>query len=59
MLLDTEIALAAAEGCRERRLATANAIVCASARAMGATLVTRDGHSDGLPGVALIGKVEG
>jgi uncharacterized protein len=54
--LDTEIALAAAEACREHRLATADAIIFATARARGATLLTCDGHFDGLPGVRFIAK---
>jgi predicted nucleic acid-binding protein len=54
--LDTEIALAAAEACRAYRLATADAIVFATARAQGATLVTCDAHFDGLPGVRLVPK---
>ncbi|GAA0306539.1 type II toxin-antitoxin system VapC family toxin [Rhodovulum strictum] len=56
--LDTEIALAAAEACRAHRLATADAIVFATARAQGATLLTCDAHFDGLPGVRLIPKVD-
>jgi len=57
--LDTEIALAAAEACREHRLATADAIVFATARARarGAALLTCDAHFDGLPGVTLIQKI--
>ncbi len=55
--LDTEIALAAAEACRAHRLATADAIVFATARAQGATLLTCDAHFDGLPAVRLIPKV--
>jgi predicted nucleic acid-binding protein len=54
--LDTEIALAAAEVCREHRLATADAIVFATARARGATLLTCDRHFADLPGVMLIEK---
>jgi predicted nucleic acid-binding protein len=54
--LDTEIALAAAEACRAHRLATADAIVFATARAQGATLLTCDAHFDGLPVVRLIPK---
>jgi predicted nucleic acid-binding protein len=56
--LDTEIALAAAEACREHKLATADAIVFATARARGATLLTCDTHFDGLPGVTLIEKIK-
>lgn len=55
--LDTEIALAAAEACRAHRLATAGAIIFATARLRGAALLTCDAHFDGLPGVTLISKV--
>lgn len=55
---DTEIALAAAEACRTHKLATADAIVFATARARGATLLTCDGHFEGLPGVTLIRKIK-
>ncbi|MFO1209137.1 MAG: type II toxin-antitoxin system VapC family toxin [Amaricoccus sp.] len=54
--LDTEIALAAAEACRAHKLATADAIVLATARAHDADLVTCDAHFDGLPGVTWIAK---
>jgi predicted nucleic acid-binding protein len=54
--LDTEIALAAAEACRAHKLATADAIIFATARLRGATLLTCDAHFEGLPGVTLIGK---
>ena len=54
--LDTEIALAAAEACRAHKLATADAVIFASARVRGATLLTCDAHFEGLPGVTLIGK---
>jgi predicted nucleic acid-binding protein len=56
--LDTEIALAAAEACREHRLATADAIIFATARARGATVLTCDGHFEGLTGVTLIEKIK-
>ncbi len=56
--LDTEIALAAAEACREHKLATADAIIFATARAKGATLLTCDAHFDRLPGVTLIEKIK-
>ena len=56
--LDTEIALAAADACREHKLATADAIIFATARAHGATLLTCDGHFEGLPGVTLIEKIK-
>lgn len=57
--LDTEIALAAAEACRDHKLATADAIMFATARTRGATLLTCDAHFEGLPGVTLIGKIKG
>lgn len=57
--LDTEIALAAADACREHKLATADAIIFATARTRGAKLVTCDGHFEGLPGVTLIEKIKG
>ena len=57
--LDTEIALAAAEACRDHRLATADAVMFATARTRGATLLTCDAHFEGLPGVTLIGKIKG
>lgn len=57
--LDTEIALAAAELCRAHRLATADAIILATARAQGAGLLTCDRHFEGLPGVTLIEKAPG
>ena len=56
--LDTEIALAAAEACRTHKLATADAIVFATASARGATLLTCDGHFEGLSGVTLIRKIK-
>ena len=54
--LDTEIALAAAEACRAHRLATADAIIFATAQARRATLLTCDRHFEGLPGVTLVEK---
>ena len=54
--LHTEIALAAAEACRAHRLATADAMIFATARLQGATLFTCGAHFAGLPGVTLIGK---
>ena len=54
--LDTEIALAAADAYRGHKLATADAIIFATARLRGATLLTCDAHFDGLPGVTLIAK---
>jgi uncharacterized protein len=57
--LDTEIALEAAEACRNHKLFTADAIVFATARAHGAALLTCDRHFEGLPDVTLIEKVKG
>jgi predicted nucleic acid-binding protein len=54
--LDTSIALLAAELHRQHRLATADAIVYATARHHGAELLTCDAHFDGLPGVVLFAK---
>jgi len=55
--LDTKIALLAAELHRQYKLATADAIVYATARDQGADLLTCDGHFEGLPGVVLLNKV--
>ena len=52
--LDTAIALAAAETCRTHGLATADAIIFATARAHDADLLTCDRHFESLPGVILI-----
>ena len=49
--LDTAIALSAADLHREHRLATADAIVYATARHQQAALLTCDAHFEGLPGV--------
>jgi len=57
--LDTEIALAAAEACRDHKMATADAIMFATARARAATLLTCDRHFEGLPGVTVIEKIKG
>jgi predicted nucleic acid-binding protein len=54
--LDTRIALAAAELHRQYKLATADAVVYATARESGADLLTCDTHFAGLPGVVLVGK---
>lgn len=56
--LDTAIALEAAECYRTHKLAMADAIIFATARARGATLLTCDGHFEGLPGVTLVPKVK-
>lgn len=56
LALDTRIALAAAECCSRHGLATADAIIYASARITGAALLTCDGHFEGLDGVKLVRK---
>ena len=57
--LDTEITLAAADVCRTHKLATADAIIFATAGARGATLLTCDAHFEGLPGVDFMPKTNG
>jgi len=54
--MDTTIALLAADLHRSHRLATADAIVYATARHTGADLLTCDAHFEGLPEVALFPK---
>ncbi|MEQ1930665.1 MAG: type II toxin-antitoxin system VapC family toxin [Parvularculaceae bacterium] len=54
--LDTRIALHAAELCAARKLATADAIVYATAMAHDADLLTCDAHFDGLDRVVFVGK---
>lgn len=54
--LDTRIALRAADLHRQRGLATADAIVYATALDAGADLLTCDTHFEGLPMVRLIDK---
>ena len=54
--LDTAIALLAAELHRVHKLATADAIVYATARHQNAELLTCDAHFEGLPGVAFFPK---
>ncbi len=54
--LDTATALAAAELCVRHRLATADAIIYATALAHGAEVLTCDRHFEGLPGVRLFAK---
>ena len=54
--LDTSIALAAADLCVRRKLATADAIVYATARAHSAELLTCDRHFEGLPAVCFVQK---
>lgn len=54
--LDTPIALLAADLHRVHKLATADAIVYATAKQQGGDLLTCDGHFDGLPGVRLFSQ---
>ena len=54
--LDTPLALLAAELHRQHKLATADAIVYATAQARGAELLTCDGHFDKLPAVKYFKK---
>ena len=54
--LDTPIALLAAELHRQHRLATADAIVYATAQRQGADLLTCDEHFKGLPGAVVHAK---
>jgi predicted nucleic acid-binding protein len=49
--LDTKITLATADICSRHKLATADAIVYATALEHGADLLTCEAHFDGLPGV--------
>lgn len=55
--LDTRIALRAADLHRQYKLATADAVVYATAQEMGADLLTCDAHFDGLPGVVYVAKI--
>ncbi|NHQ74548.1 type II toxin-antitoxin system VapC family toxin [Roseovarius gahaiensis] len=54
--LDTEIALNAAEACRTHRLATADAVIFATAQSHGAQVLTCDAHFEGLPSVLYVPK---
>ena len=54
--LDTRIALLAADLHRQYKLATADAVVYATAREFGADLLTCDAHFANLPGVLVIKK---
>jgi predicted nucleic acid-binding protein len=54
--LDTATALAAASLCATHRLATADAIIYATARAHGADVLTCDRHFARLPGVRFVPK---
>jgi predicted nucleic acid-binding protein len=55
--LDTKIALSAAEICGKHKLATADAIIYATALEHGADLLTCDAHFENLPGVTYIAKI--
>jgi predicted nucleic acid-binding protein len=57
--LDTTVALSAADLCARHKLATADAIVYATALSHGADLLTCDRHFEGLPGVRLVPKSRG
>jgi predicted nucleic acid-binding protein len=52
--LDTAIALGAADCCARHKLATADAVVYATALAHGADLLTCDRHFENLPGVHFV-----
>jgi predicted nucleic acid-binding protein len=54
--LDTRTALRAAEMCRQYKLATADAVVYATAAEHGAELLTCDAHFQGLPNVVFVPK---
>lgn len=54
--LDTRIALLAADLHRQHKLATADAIVYATALDYGADLLTGDAHFENLPGVLFVRK---
>lgn len=54
--LDTQVALLAADLHRQYKLATADAIVYATAQQHGADLLTCDTHFENLPGVVLLRK---
>lgn len=56
--LDTGIALAAAEIARFHKLATADAVVYATAITHGADLVTCDAHFEGLPNVTFVAEAD-
>ena len=56
--LDTAIALSAADLGAQHKLATADAIVYATAVAHGADLLTCDRHFDGLRGVLFVPKAK-
>ncbi len=55
--LDTRLALSAAEICVQHKLATADAIIYATALEYGAELLTCDAHFKALPEVRYIAKI--
>jgi predicted nucleic acid-binding protein len=57
--LDTSIAIRAAELCRIHKLATADAIIYATALDQGADLLTCDAHFEGLEHVTYLPKAKG
>ena len=57
--LDTATALSAAELCAKHKLATADAIVYATALAHSAGLLTCDRHFENLPAVRFVPKADG
>jgi predicted nucleic acid-binding protein len=54
--LSTQIAVTAAQYGRDHHLAVADAIIYASARSVGADIVTCDGHFEGLADVIYLAK---
>ena len=56
--LDTKIALLAAELCSKHKLATADAIVYATALSNSADVLTCDAHFKGLEGVKFVEKIQ-
>jgi predicted nucleic acid-binding protein len=57
--LDPAIVLAAAKLCARHKLATADAIIYATARARGVDLLTCDRHFENLPDVCFVPKSSG
>ena len=54
--LDTDLAVLAARSWREAKLSTADAVIYATARMHGATLLTCDRHFEGLEAAEVLGK---
>ena len=54
--LDTDLAVLAARSWREAKLSTADAVIYATARVHGATLLTCDRHFEGLEAAEVLGK---